>query len=627
MKRIRKNKHLNPTHGWSNGMRALPALLFLILNSSFFICSCSDDTLSGITTDTSEVTVSGTGVRFGVNNATRLTASGYTRTFDEGDLVGCVVCTLATTTADDGTATYSYEMLANSKWAVDGTYNTLRPIDYWAKGSSGSLEKTSIGSNNDLLFDYDDSGNTIINYVDGLYDASDGALYFFYYTPFVEPDETSTTALDSVPRDTTFNYTYTQSTDDSGNLTISKTGTATAGNYMMGPATDNSLTYSGASSLTAYDWQTFPLYVHRDQRTDAHSAASAWMTEQYTQGLYPGSSADVSLTFEPLTADLLVTAEEDLAWAALVPLESTTTSDEESGTESSSETSTAAITLGKQADLKTGDLTEWTQTDAGAGTTTDTIWGHADGTDWLFHLAPQDDFSARLLFKYKDSETLDDGYARYMDLTDFTGTSGTTTGVLSAGAQYDVTVPSRYEIYTQYLYFTAASTPSSNYVESTSGFFTVGTRGELSTSCTTLGTNLVKSGIVDDVSEFTYAIKFQNQSSKGEYVGFEVPSSVGALTLAVYLEYQTSTPKLRIVQLPTEFDFSSDVAASNDQTYNGTTYTATTYTASETTDDEGNEIHLVKTTLEAGYKYMIYYGGNTSYSPLIVLTNDATINL
>ena len=621
MKRIRKNKHLNPTHGWSNGMRALPALLFLILNSSFFICSCSDDTLSGIT-DTSETTVSGTGVRFGVNNATRLTASGYTRTFDEGDLVGCVVCTLATATAGDGTTTYSYEMLANSKWAVDGTYNTLRPIDYWAVGSSGYLEKTSIGSNNDLLFDYDDSGNTIINYVDGLYDAGDGALYFFYYTPFVEPDETSTTtALDSVPRDTTFNYEYTQSTDDSGNITISRTGSATAGNYMMGPATDNSLTYSGASSLTAYDWQTFPLYVHRDQRTDAHSAASTWMTEQYIQGLYPGSSADVSLVFEPLTADLLVTAGEYLAWAALVPYES-------SGTESSSETSAASITLGKQADLKTGDLSEWTQTDAGAATTTDTIWGHADGTNWLFHLAPQDDFSARLLFKYRDSETLDDGYARYMDLTDFTGTSGTTTGVLTAGAQYDVTVPSRYETATHWLYFT--STSSDGERQDDGNVFTSGVTGYAAAANNSV--------TLPYAAESSYIYEYEGKIESKAYI--EINVEYAGMTLTAFFDNANNNGE----SSSAAYYYINDSYTISDGTYTINSTSSTNRHAVELTgyDSSGNVVDFevssnTTTNTEFVYaigtytfstagKYLFYRRSGSTRLLLLVLSNDASVN-
>ena len=619
MKRIRKNKHLNPTHGWSNGMRALPALLFFILLSSFFICSCSDDTLSGIT-DTSETTVSGGGVRFGVNNATRLTASGYTRTFDDGDLVGCVVCTLATTTADDGTTTYSYEMLANSKWAVDGTNGTLQPIDYWAVGSSGNLEKTAIGSNSGLLFDYDDSGNTIINYVDGLYDAGDGALYFFYYTPFVEPDETSTTtALDSVPRDTTFNYEYTQSTDDSGNITISRTGSATAGNYMMGPATDNSLTYSGASSLTAYDWQTFPLYVHRDQRTDAHSAASAWMTEQYIQGLYPGSSADVSLTFEPLTADLLVTAGEYLAWAALVPYESTTT-------ESSGETSAAAITLGKQADLKTGDLSEWTQTTVGAGTTTDTIWGHADGTDWLFHLAPQDDFSARLLFKYKDSETLDDGYARYMDLTDFTGTSGTTTGVLTAGAQYDVTVPSRYETVTHWLYF--VSTSSGDKQDDGNAFTTsITSYVDISSYNITL----------PYAAESSYVYSYEAKIESASYIDIDV--KYAGMVLNAYFDnaMNTSTESstcTRFYICPlTEGDDGSYTYVSSDKEdvyltgYDSSGNSVDIGSSSSTSTTSTDFIYAYGTyTFSTAGKYRLLRRAASSRLLLLVLSNDASVN-
>ena len=609
--------------------RFLFSIITLVILLS--VCTCASDDLLGSLTDSSEATGGG-GVRFGVNNSgTRLTANGLKRSFDDGDLVGCVVCTLATTTTDDGSTTYGYEMLVNSKWAVDGTNGTLRPIEYWAEGSSGgSLERTVIGDASDLLFDYDDdSGNTIINYVDGLYDAGDGALYFFYYTPYVEPDETSTTALDSVPRDTTYTYTYTQSTDTDGNLTISKSTSYTVGNYMMGPATDNSLAYSGASSLTAYDWQAFPLYVHRDQRTDAHSAASAWMAEQYTKGLYPGSEVDVSLVFEPLTADLLVTAGEELAYAALVPLESTTTSEEESDTESSS--STASITLGKQANLQKGTLSQWTWTDVGDSATTDTIYGHADGYNYLFHLAPQENFSARLLFRYKD-ETLADGYARYMDLNAFTGTDGTTTGMLSAGAQYDVTVPSRYGTATQYLYFTS----SSAYEESASSFFTVATRSDPSSTPTfqsyasSDGYSLKKSGIVADCDTFEYVIKFQNTSGKGEFVGFEVPSEYGSMTLAIYARNQSSTPSLCMLTLPSDFDFSNVVATSTDDatlTVGDITYTPTAITATAATDDNSNAIFVFKETLQAGYKYMIYWKSGTSHAYLIVLTNDVTIDL
>ena len=589
------------------------------------ICTCTtDDLLSGLT-DTSESTGSGGGVRFGVESGTRVENQGSTRTFDDGDLVGCVVCTLATTTADDGSSTYSYEMLVNSKWCVDSLNATLCPLEYWATGSSGTLEKTTIGDSYTCLFDYDD-GNTVINYVDGLYDYDDGALYFFYYTPYVEPDETNTAALDSIPRDTTFSFT----TGTDGSVTR----TATAGNYLMGPATDTGLKYSGASALTAYDWQSFPLFVHRDQRTAAHAAGSMWMTEQYTQGLYPGSTQDVSLTFTPHTADLLVTTYEDIAFAALVPAEDTTTTTTTSDDGSTSTTVTTVtrqpITLGQQINLQTGELSQLA-TDIDS-TTTDTIWGNTDTNDsgqYIFRLPGQTNFAPRLLFRYAD-ETLPDGYFRYMDLDEFTGNNSdddATTGVILPGYQYGVSIPSRYTLATYTLYFSSSST----YVESTSGFFTVATRSAPTTTPTFQsyvsssngdGYGLKKSGIVSNVDSFEYVIKFQNNSLKGEFVGFEVPADMGSADLIVYMRPQSSVPKPKIIQLPDSFNFATNVTTDSVQTLDGTSYYPTTYAATARTDDNGNSIYVLNQTLKAGYKYMIFYGSGTSHAYLIVLTND-----
>ena len=590
------------------------------------ICTCTtDDLLSGLT-DTSEATGSGGGVRFGVESGTRVENRGSTRTFDNGDLVGCVVCTLATTTADDGSSTYSYEMLVNSKWCVDSLNATLCPLEYWATGSSGTLEKTTIGDSHTCLFDYDD-GNTVINYVDGLYDYDDGALYFFYYTPYVEPDETNTAALDSIPRDTTFSFT----TGTDGSVTR----TATAGDYLMGPATDSDLKYSGASALTAYDWHSFPMFVHRDQRTAAHAAGSMWMTEQYTQGLYPGSTQDVSLTFTPHTADLLVTTYEDIAFAALVPAEDTTTTTTTSEDGSTSTTVTTItrqpITLGQQINLQTGELSQLT-TDS---TTTDTIWGNTDTSDsgqYIFRLPGQTNFAPRLLFRYAD-ETLPDGYFRYMDLDEFTGNNSdddATTGVILPGYQYGVSIPSRYTLATYTLYFSSTSA----YVESESGFFNLGfrcTADSHTLSYTALSTAITKSGIVDGVSSFSYYLNMRNNAlsctstgGSGEYIGFTIPEEDGPMDLVIYLEYNSSTPGLRLLKLPNTFDFSKDIAEyTNSFTYNGTTYTPTTLTTTTGTDDNGTSICVINESgLEAGYTYILTRSANSPYVVLLVLTND-----
>ena len=627
--------------------------VFTLLSSLF--TSCSDDyTMENADLQTEQAlsTAAGFSVK-PTNESTRLTYDDLSTTFSNGDSVGCIICTMTSSTDDSGNTTYSYDFVANSLWTYIEDSVAFVIKKYWQVPSTDDTSSDDSNTTTLTLVEpAENSSSYLISYSGAktLINSSDN-LYLFFYYPFIDPEEST---LQNVP-------SYTTTNDDE----------TTSTTYLCGPPSaytnDNSTTlysYPATESkttltLTPYSWRNWPLFVNSCTSTVSNSMGD-WMDARYLYGVNNTTTGNINIQFKHRTAAICINAATDISNVKIVLADGSGESGDTGNTGGSGSTETTqtttttpdSIKIGQLIDLASGKLKDFDTSSTSTPDqyayltqSSDTLYPYKiDAQNYRFYLPAQDNWAGRLIYSYD----YEDSTSIVTTNTDETTTSDTTViyklralsldslgkGSLEANTKYDVAVPWTYNTYTQYLYFTGTSTPSSNYAESDSGFFTVGTRDTLSTSCTTPPYSLQKSGIVTNMSKFTYAIKFQNQSNKGEYVGFEVPSTAGPLTLAVYLAgYQTSSgeinkissSKLSIVQLPTGFDFTKNVSASKDQTYEETTYTAETHTAEETTDEGGTKIFLLTTTLQAGYKYMIYYSSGTSHAYLIVLTNNTSI--
>ena len=651
----------------------LISLAFFILHSSFFI-SCSDDyTMENAEIETEQAlsTAAGFSVK-PTNESSRLTYDNLSTTFSNGDSVGCIICTMSSTTDDSGNTTYAYEFVANSLWTYIENSVAFVIKKYWQVSSDDSNTTTLT-----LVTPEENSSSYLISYSGAktLINSSVN-LYLFFYYPFIDPEETT---LQNVP-------SYTTTNDD-------ETTTTT---YLCGPPSaytdDNNATlYSyptttekNSLDLTPYSWRQWPLFVNSCSSTISNSMGD-WMDARYLYGVNNTTTGNINIQFKHRTAAICINAAENISDVAIVLGESTTTTDttgeEEQGqqaesmvkrkadegateggsggsgdtddtdstddTESSTtETTTTTpdpIKIGQLIDLASGKLRDFDSSSTSTPDqyayltqSSDTLYPYKiDSQNYRFYLPAQDNWAGRLIYSYdSDTQTTtdDNGNTTTTDTLRALSLKTLGNGTLVANTKYDVNIPNgpNYTSKVYYIYFGKSSTNT----QSDDKFFTVACRNSSSSYSTqdntsTDGYGLHKKGIVTDVDTFTYVLKLQHSSGGGEYVGFEVPTTYGStMNLVIYARPYTSAPSLYLHQLPTNFDFSTDVTTTSSGSFtssNNTTYTATTITAKAATDDEGNAIYVYFETLEAGYKYMLYRNSGDSHAYLIVLTNNTSI--
>ena len=138
------------------------------------LCSCNEANQSIYLGDSTET--SNKMVKFTTVNLTRLAYDGTTTSFEDGDEIGCVICTKS----DDG-----YEWKATTKWEYNSSLGVVTVSRLWTLDDDGNLSGEDAEQNNQTqLITFDSDGYTGIN--------STEYLYFFFYYPFTDDETTST---------------------------------------------------------------------------------------------------------------------------------------------------------------------------------------------------------------------------------------------------------------------------------------------------------------------------------------------------------------------------------------------------------------------------------------------------
>ena len=138
------------------------------------LCSCNEANQSIYLGDSTET--SNKMVKFTTVNLTRLAYDGTTTSFEDGDEIGCVICTKS----DDG-----YEWKATTKWEYNSSLGVVTVSKLWTLDDDGNLSGEDATENNQTqIITYDSDGYTGIN--------STEYLYFFFYYPFTDDETTST---------------------------------------------------------------------------------------------------------------------------------------------------------------------------------------------------------------------------------------------------------------------------------------------------------------------------------------------------------------------------------------------------------------------------------------------------
>ena len=393
-------------------------LAFLTLHSSLFT-SCSDDyTLNDAELEVTQTIAATSGkLRFipdQTNTNTRLTYSGSTTTFDNGDAVGCIICQLNAS----GDTTY----VATSKWVYNTTYNTFMIQRYWTtqerttnnpSGFTGTTSTTTTTSKtraddtetttSTTLYAYEptegDLTNFFISYettqntlgdddddddLGGGYTiissdiTDDYPLLFFFYYPYIDPFET--TWVTTSTGDTLSSDTYTATTnihcwpiDESDkylagfpagaagcsfNTTSIYTSTISNGDTTQ---TTRTPSYTNTKVSTSYNWRQMPYFVCMDQDATSPMAlqASDMLYVRYSSAVSSSTAGNLRLSFAKMGSTLRILSTTDIVNARLVCYSSTSTeSVEQDDVTYYPNSSTTPITVGQCIDLATGYLTD-----------------------------------------------------------------------------------------------------------------------------------------------------------------------------------------------------------------------------------------------------------------------------
>lgn len=162
----------------------IPASVAAVLLFPLLFCACiNDDGPVGPGTGDTPVASPSSRLRFGVtaSTASRVTNSGVSGVFDNGESVGCVVAYLN----DDGT----YEYQANTRWVYNKDNSVLVLSDVWS--ADGTTKQTEAAAQRvicrDMEKDMKDGTDTGSGYLK-LLDAGRKYCFFFYY-PYVDEDD------------------------------------------------------------------------------------------------------------------------------------------------------------------------------------------------------------------------------------------------------------------------------------------------------------------------------------------------------------------------------------------------------------------------------------------------------
>ena len=597
-------------------MLRLAVAIFFILHSAFFI-SCSDDlSLSDDSAADAVVATAGGRLRITADegtSATRTTISGVTTTFDDGDIVGCVICT------KDASGNYQY--LCTSKWKYSSTYRTFLIERYWtttAPTSSEAHTRADEESSSTTLYAYEpiegDIENFLISYETDSSDPADssddtdvgsgytlisddaGTLYLFFYRPYNDPlesveDRPFLSYWPKVTVDGTTSYLMGfagPSADCTFSTTVAKADDS--GSYTTTTGTLN-------DSVKCFSWEEYPIFIHLDQSLQASGETayglemSDGLSAQYLNGISSETNETLRLSFNKQAATVRVMASETLTEAYLINGKDSTIVTQDDGKyvvwSDHPIIAGSLVSIKETSDVNFTDAHSLYQYSRIQGS--DQIAGcvYTPSFDYTvpsgavsitsaarFHLPPQEDFNARLLYKTSSSDTY-----QYLDV------SALGNSTLEAGMRYTVNL---FSIDDQYLYVSSTSAYKTNGAYLTLGREDSGTLSYTSSSTTyTFGSTTI-----------SYYFKMSN--GNGEYLGIYAPTT---MTLTVYLVNETSTP--------------SAVIFETDEEYSGTTlYSSPSFTS--VTDDSGNTVLKATVQLTEGFYRMRRSGGtcNLIYATL-----------
>ena len=613
-------------------MNKVPLFVSCFLSLVLAFASCSDDVGSLLDEASSDVLTVTAGGRLritpdAISTTTRTTISGKTTTFDDGDIVGCIICT------KDDSGSYQYK--ATSKWKYNSTYRTFLIERYWTTEDPTTTAETSTtaAETSTTLYAYEpiesDTTNFFISYEEDSSDeasSSDdsdvgggytlispaaGTLYLFFYRPYIDPlettderpfltywpqvteDETTTYLMGFAgpAADCTFSTTVANTVDDSGNLT---TTTGTLNEYVK-----------------CFNWEEYPVFIHLNQgvTTDGTSSTayglevSDGLSAQYEGGVSSSTTEVLRLTFAKQAATVRVLATETIDEAYLINGQEAETVVQDGDT--FFVYSEKPITAGRLVSIKSASDVQWDQSDSqsyslygyrqiqssdqltGAVYTPTFDYTAPSGTVDItsaarFHLPPQKDFHAVL--KYKLSG--DSNYS-YQNL------DGLGNDTLEAGTRYTVNL---FSVEGQYLYVSSSSqyTTSGGYLSlgcETSGYTYTGGLKDLSKSSPSSYT----------IDGTTVSYYYYMANTGGYYLGVFVPTT---MTLTLYLVNQSTTPSVAIFE--------------TDEDYSGNTlYSSPTFESA--TDDSGNTILKATVQMEEGF-YRVRRSGGTCYLLYATLT-------
>ena len=571
---------------------------------SLFFVSCTDDLAPALDDDSADVVTATAGGRLRITpdavSATRTTISGKSTTFDDGDIVGCIICT------KDDSGDYQYK--ATSKWKYNSTYRTFLIERYWTYGTSSTelcAYEPYEGDTKNFFISYeedssDEASSSDDSDVGGGYTLiSDdaGTLYLFFYRPYTDPLETTDerpflTYWPQVTEDGTTTYlmgfagpedNYTFSTTvTKGNGSGTTTSTETLNDYVK-----------------CFSWEKYPIFINLDQSVtttesdDGTSSSTAYglevsdgLSAQHLGGVNSSTTEVLRLTFAKQSATVRVMAESTIAEAYLISGQQAETVVQDG--ETFYVYTEAPIIAGNLVNIKSASDVSWydshslykyrqiQSSDQITGAVYEPTFDYdaPSGTVSIisaarFHLPPQEDFHGMLKYRFSD----DSNYS-YLDL------DGLGDGTLEAGMRYTVNL---FNIEDQYLY------PSSSSSYTTNGSY-------LSLGCETSGyeysNNLKSSSTSYTIDGTTISYYYNMANTGGYYLGIYAPTT---MTLTIYLVYQSSTPSVTIFE--------------TDEDYSGTTLYSTP-TLETATDDNGTAVLKATVQLEEGFYRVRRSGGN-----------------
>ena len=596
-----------PAHpsGRTHAHGGLRTIFFIFL--SLFFVSCTDDLAPALDDDAADVVTVTAGGRLRITpdavTATRTTISGRSTTFDDGDIVGCIICT------KDDSGNYQYK--ATSKWKYNSTYRTFLIERYWTYGTSSTelcAYEPYEGDTKNFFISYEEDTSDAASSSDDsdvgggytLISEDAGTLYLFFYRPYTDPLETTDerpflTYWPQVTEDET--VTYLMGFAGPGDsYTFSATVT-------KGDGSDGTTTETGTLNeyVKCFSWEKYPIFINLDQSVttttgdDGTSSSTAYglevsdgLSAQYLGGVSSSTTEVLRLTFAKQAATIRVLATSTISEAYLINGQQAETVVQDG--ETLYVYTEAPIIAGNLVNIKSASDVSWDDNTShslytyrqiqGSDQITGAVYeptfdytapsGTVDITSAArFHLPPQDDFHGVLKYKLSD----DDNYS-YLNL------DGLGDNTLEAGTRYTVNL---FNIDDQYLYIDTKSTYITNgsYLtlssESTGALVT----GSCSSSSTTYKIN---------GTTISYYYKMTNGT--GEYLGIYAPTT---MTLTFYLVNDSSTPSVVIFE--------------TDEDYSGTTLYSTP-TLETAKDDNSTTVLKATVQLEEGYYRVRRSGGN-----------------